>query len=243
MTLQKILSKLRKAITDYSLINEGDRIAVGVSGGKDSLTMLTALKAYQRFSPQHFELIAIIVDLGFKNADKQELKKIENYCSCQGVDLTVIPTDIAAIVFEERKEKNPCSLCSKMRRGVLCDTAKKLNCNKLALGHNADDLSETLLLSMFYEGRLSTFMPLSYMDKTQITVIRPLLYLQEKEISSFAKNLPIMQNPCPADKNSKREYIKSLIKTIQKDIPFAKERIFSAITSPNRYNLFDEFKD
>lgn len=242
MTLQKILSRLRKAITDYKLIDDGDKIAVGVSGGKDSLTLLTALKAFQRFSPNKFELCAITVDLNFKDKDVNGLNAINEYCKKIGVELHIIPTDIAEIIFEIRKEKNPCSLCSKMRRGVLCDTAKKLSYNKIALGHHADDLTETLLLSMFYEGRLSTFLPMSYMDRTQITVIRPLIYTEEKDIRSFAKDLPVMFNPCPSDKNTQREYIKTLIKNINKDIPFAKDRIHSAIISPDRYNLFDKIK-
>ena len=235
--LQYILSKLRKAVTDYDLINENDNIAVGVSGGKDSYTLLTVLKAYQRFSPCKFSLEAVYVDMGFKN--NNIIENIENYCKKIDVHLTVIKTDIAEIIFENRKEKNPCSLCSKMRRGVLCDTAKKLGCNKLALGHHQNDLIETFILSMLYESRLSTFLPSAYMDRTKITVIRPLIYVEEKEIENFSKNLPITKNPCPADKNTKREYIKNLLNNIEKDIPFAKRNIFSAIKSPDRYNLFE----
>lgn len=239
MTIQNILSPLRKAIINYNMISSGDKIAVGLSGGKDSLTLMTALKAYQRFSPQKFELIAIIIDLGFKETDKNQVEAIKKYCEKIDVQLNIIPTDIAAIVFDERKEKNPCSLCSKMRRGALCESAKKLGCNKIALGHHADDLIETFLLSMFYEGRLSTFLPVTYMDRTGITVIRPLLLIEEKDIISFAKELPVLFNPCPANKHTQREYIKNLIKNIQGDIPFVKERLHSAIISPDRYNLFD----
>lgn len=242
ITLQKILSQLRKAVTDYNLIEDGDSIAVGVSGGKDSLTLLTALKAYQRFSPQKFSLYAITVDLGFKDSDPGGIKAIKEYCDKLEVKLTIVPTEIAAIVFEERKEKNPCSLCSKMRRGVLCTTAKELGCNKVALGHHADDLTETLMLSMLYEGRLSVFLPLSYMDRSDITVIRPLLYTEEKDITAYAVNMPVLFNPCPANKNTQREYIKILLKNLENDIPFAKNRIFSAIVSPDRYNLFDKLK-
>lgn len=240
VTLQNILSKLRKAVTEYNLISEGDSIAVGISGGKDSLTLLTALQAYQKFSPQSFSLKAICVDLGFKSKSEEEMRNIELYCQKLGVPLTVISTEISAIIFEHRQEKSPCSLCAKMRRGALCSAAKELGCNKVALGHHADDLTETLMLSMIYEGRLSTFLPKSYMDRTKVTVIRPLIYAEEKEIRSFAKNLPVMFNPCPVDKHTQREYIKTMLANLQKDIPFAKKRIFSAIISPKRYNLFDK---
>lgn len=241
MTLQNILSYLRKAVNDYGMINDGDKIAVGLSGGKDSLTLLAALKSYQKFSPQKFELAAIYIDLGFKDIDAAEIDAIKAYCEGLNVKLHIIPTDIASVVFDERKEKNPCSLCSKMRRGALCDNAKKLGYNKIALGHHADDLSETFLLSLLYEGRLSTFQPVTYMDRTQITVIRPLLLLKEKDIRSFAKNLPVLHNPCPVNKHTQREYVKNLIADIQKDVPFVKERLHSAIISPERYNLFDKF--
>lgn len=242
MTLQQILSPMRKAVTDFEMIKDGDRIMVGVSGGKDSLTLLSALKAYQRFSPQKFELVGVTIDMGFSNPDEGGLDAVRQYCKSIGADYRVIPTDIAYIIFEARKEKNPCSLCSKMRRGALCEYAKQNGFNKLALAHHADDLVETYLLSSFYEGRLSTFLPVSLMDRTGITVIRPLVYLWEKDISSFSKGLPVLHNPCPANKHTKREYVKSLLKSIGKDIPNAKSRLFSAIISPDRYNLFDKAK-
>jgi tRNA(Ile)-lysidine synthetase-like protein len=239
MTLQNILSKLRKAVADYNLIDEGDNIAVGLSGGKDSLTLLTALKAYQRFSPQKYDLQAITIDLGFKDKDEAGFEALKSYCQKIDVPLAVVHTEIASVVFDIRKEKNPCSLCAKMRRGALCNTARQTGCRKVALGHHADDFIETFLLSMFYEGRLSSFKPSAYMARTGVTVIRPLLYIEEKDINGFAADLPVFKNPCPQNNNTQREYIKNLLKNIQKEIPFAKERLFSALTSPERYNLFD----
>lgn len=241
MTLQNILSTTRKAVDEYSMIDDGDKVAVGLSGGKDSLVLLKALSAFRRFSTHPFSLYAITIDMGIGNVDFEPLKK---FCEEENVPYHIEKTDIGEIIFDIRKEKNPCSLCSKMRRGALNTTLKELGCNKLALGHHADDLIETMLLSLFYEGRLSTFAPVSLMDKSGVTLIRPLIYTYEKNITAYANsaNLPITKSPCPANNETKREYMKNLIKTIQKDIPFAKERMFGAITSPDRYNLFDKYK-
>lgn len=235
MSIQKILSSMRRAISDHNMIEDGDKIAVGLSGGKDSLLLLKALKNYQIFSPQKFTLKAITIDLGFK-ADFSRLIK---YCEDLGVDYHIEKTEIGPIIFDARKEKNPCSLCSKMRRGALNTCINKFGFNKLALGHHADDLTETLLLSLFYEGRLSTFSPLSFMDRSGVTMIRPLIYTFEKDIIAESKDLPVLFNPCPVNHATQREYMKNLIKTICKDIPFAKDRIHSAITHPERNNLWD----
>jgi len=235
--MQRILSYLRRACDEYKLIEDGDKIAVGISGGKDSLVLLKALANYSLFSPQKFTLIAITIDM---HAGKTNFDEISNLCKELNVEYHVVPSDIYEIVFEERKESNPCSLCAKLRRGMLNTKAIELGCNKLALGHSADDVIHTFLLSMFYEGRLSTFLPKLYMDRTGMTVIRPLILTDEKDIISVAKKLPVMKSTCPADKHTKREYVKDLIKIIQKDIPFAKERIFSALSHPERYNLFDK---
>ena len=240
MSIQKTLSRLRKAITDYEMIKNGDKIAIGVSGGKDSLVLLLALAKYKIFSPEKFDIIAISIDLTRGKTDFSQIKKM---CQELDVEYHIVESDIKEIIFDERKEKNPCSLCSKMRRGILNSKVIELGCNKIALGHHADDLIETLFLSMFYEGRLSTFQPVSYMDKSQITLIRPLIYEEEKNIKSIAKTLPVLHNECPADKHTRREYIKKLIKDIQKDIPFVKDRIFGAITNPDRTNLFPTKKD
>ena len=235
--MKRILSYLRRAIDEYKLIEDGDKIAVGISGGKDSLVLLKALAHYQRFAPQKFDLVAITIDMF---AGKSDFSEISHFCEELGVDYHIINSDIYQIVFEERKEPNPCSLCAKLRRGMLNTTAIQLGCNKLALGHTSDDVMHTFLLSLFYEGRLSTFLPKLYMDRTDMTVIRPLILTDEKDIKSIAKNLPVKKSNCPADKQTKREYVKNLIKHIQEEIPFAKDRIFSAITHPERYNLFDK---
>ena len=240
MTLQNILSTMRKACEEYSMISDGDKIAVGLSGGKDSLVLLKALSVFRKFSPNKFELFAVTIDMGIGNVDFAPLKE---FCEQENVPYHIEHTDIGPVIFDVRKEKNPCSLCSKMRRGALNDVIGKLGCNKLALGHHADDVLETMLLSFIYEGRLSTFAPVSYMDRSGVTLIRPLVYTQEKNISAYAKNenLPVAKSPCPADHETKREYMKSLVKSIQKDIPFAKDRMFSAIVSPERYNLWDQY--
>lgn len=235
--MQRILSSMRRAIDEYKLIEDGDRIAVGVSGGKDSLVLLKALANYQIFSPQKFSIVAITIDMF---GGKSNFDKIKELCTQLKVEYHIINSDIYQIVFEERKESNPCSLCAKLRRGMLNTTAKSLNCNKLALGHTSDDVIHTFMLSLFYEGRLSSFLPKLYMDRTGMTVIRPLILTDEHDIKSVAKNLPVHKSNCPADKHTKREYTKELIKEIQKEIPFAKDRIFSAIIHHERYNLFDK---
>ncbi|MDR2201305.1 MAG: tRNA 2-thiocytidine biosynthesis TtcA family protein [Clostridiales bacterium] len=232
--MQSILSGLRRAVVDYGMIDGGDRVVVGLSGGKDSLLLVKALQNYRLFSPQKFELAAVTVDLGL-GADFSGLAE---FCRSLDVPFYIEKTRIAQIVFDERKEKNPCSLCAKMRRGALNARVNSLGANKLALGHHADDLAETLLLSMFYEGRLSTFAPKSFMDRSGVTLIRPLIYIFEKDITALAKDLPVLYNPCPANHATQREYMKNLLKSVCKDIPFAKDRLHSAITHPDRYNLW-----
>ena len=212
--MRKILGCVRRAINDYNMLSDGDHVAVGLSGGKDSLVLLTALAMLKRFSPTPFKLSAIRVDMGFKNASAEEAEALKSYCEGLGVDYYVEKTDIAEIIFDVRKETNPCSLCSKMRRGALNTKCNEIGANKLALGHNADDVTETFLLSFIYEGRLSTFAPLSYMDRSGMTLIRPMIYIDERDIAAFAKDKPIIHNPCPADKHTQREYIKQLIKDI-----------------------------
>lgn len=234
--MQKVLSFLRRGVDQYNLIQDGDKIAVGVSGGKDSLVLLKALKDYSRFSPQKFSIVGITIDM-FNNEDFGSIKQ---FCKDENIEYHVIPSDIYDIVFTQRKEKNPCSLCSKLRRGMLNTTAIKLGCNKLALGHSADDLIHTFLLSLFYEGRLNTLTPKSYLDRTGITVIRPLILCDEKHIISASKTLPVVKSKCPVDKLTQREYVKDVLKHIQKDIPFAKDRIFGALTHPERNNLIDK---
>ena len=242
MILQKLLSPARRAIDEYNMIEDGDRIAVGLSGGKDSVTLLYILAALRKFYPRRFELFAIHIDMGLDKSGESRAA-LEKLCEGLEVPFFAEKTDIAEIIFDVRKEKNPCSLCSKMRRGALNTVAKKLGCNKLALGHHADDLIETFFLSMFYEGRLSTFPPTAPPLDAGIGIIRPMIYIEEKDIRSFAKDTPLAKNPCPADKHTRREYVKNLLAAIKKDVPFAKRRIHGAITHPERNNLFDKKED
>lgn len=241
MTTQKMLSVLRKGVEKYKMIKSGDKIAVGVSGGKDSLTLFKLLAEYRRFSPEPFELIGISVDLGFdgKRGDYSGIKELaEGY----GVPFIVEETDIAEIVFDVRKEKSPCALCSKMRKGALYEAAVREGCNKAALGHHADDLIDTFLLSLFFEGRLSTFAPKSYLDRTNITLIRPMIMLSEADIVSYSKDLPVKKSCCPANDVTKRQFVKAAAKEISKTVPNVREMIYTALTHPERYNLFDKYE-
>lgn len=226
--MQKILSYLRKAVEDFHMIEEGDKIAVGLSGGKDSITLLSSLKALKRFYPKNFDLIAISVNPGFEFFDSSILEKI---CEELEVPLFIEESHIKEIVFDIRKEKNPCSLCANLRRGILNTTALREGCNKIALGHNEDDVLETFLLNLFYTGSISTFAPVSYMDRSKMTLIRPLIYTPEKEIRRFVKkqNIVIMPKNCPMDGVSKREDMKKMIKDLQVDIPHVRANLYGAI--------------
>jgi len=233
--MRKISSLMRKAISTFDMIQEGDKIAVGLSGGKDSLSLLSVLKNYQLYAKENFELIAISVDL-FNGAT--DYSHIQKFCDDLKVELIIVPSNIYSIVFDIRKESNPCSLCANMRRGILNSKAKELGCNKVALGHHKDDFVQTFFLSLFYEGRLSSFQPVTYLDHIDITVIRPFLYVPESLIVEFSKLFPIINSCCPANKKTKREYIKNLISQIEKDIPQSKDRVFDAITHTERNNLY-----
>ena len=226
--MQKILGYLRKAIEHYNMIEEGDRIAVALSGGKDSITLLKGLKALQRFYPKSFDLIAISVNPGFEFFDTTFL---ENTCKEIGVEFVEARSDIKEIVFDIRKEKNPCSLCANLRRGILNSTAIEHGCNKLALGHNEDDVLETFFLNMLYAGNLNTFAPVSYMDRSKITLIRPLIYAPEKEIRKFIKrnDIKVMPKSCPMDGVSKREYMKDLLYKLTIEIPNVRANLIGAI--------------
>ncbi len=234
-----MLSVMRKGVTTYKMIKDGDRIAVGVSGGKDSVTLLKLLSEYQKFSPEKFELVAITIDLNHKN-NPADFTPIKELCSTLGVPYVIEKTDIGEIVFEARKESNPCSLCSKMRKGALYDVAKRHGCNKVAIGHHKDDLIDTFILSLTYEGRLSTFHPKSYLSKTDLTLIRPMIMIKESDVFAFSRDLPVVKSTCPADKQTKREEVKTFIKNMEPLMPNVREMIFSAITNPDRYNLFDK---
>lgn len=232
MKLQQLLSQTRKAVDEYQMIEEGDHIAVGISGGKDSLTLLYALHGLKRFYPKKFELSAITVDLGYRECDFTPVVKL---CEELNVPYRIVKTDIAHILFEERKEPNPCSLCAKMRKGALNDAIKELGCNKIAYAHHEDDVVETMLLSLFYEGRLHTFSPVTHLDKTGLTVIRPLIYMREAEVIGFVNKyqVPVVKSPCPADGHTTREYIKELLQQIHRENPGVKDRIFTAIQRGN----------
>ena len=226
--MQKILSHMRKAIEAFEMIKEGDKIAVCLSGGKDSITMLHAFKALQRFYPKKFEIIAISIYPGFEFFDTQFLQGI---CDSLEIPLFIENSHAKEIVFDIRQEKNPCSLCANLRRGVINSVAIRENCNKIALGHNQDDVLETFLLNLFYTGNINTFSPISYMDRSKITLIRPLIYTPEKEIKRFVRknNLEVMPKVCPMDGTSKREDMKQFIFTLTKQIPMLRANLFGAI--------------
>jgi tRNA(Ile)-lysidine synthase TilS/MesJ len=214
------------------MINEGDKIAIGLSGGKDSMCLLYALADLRRFYPNHFEIEAITVSLGFDGTDFSKITKI---CENLNVRHTVLNTDIGQIIFEERKESNPCSLCAKMRKGALNDKAQELGCNKVALGHNRDDIIETFIMSLIFEARINTFAPVSFLDRKRLYSIRPLMYVPEKETKSYVykNNVPIVKNPCPANGNTKRQEIKELLHDLSKKYDNLDGKIFSAIQRSN----------
>ena len=228
MKLQKLLSYTRRAVDDYDMIHEGDKIAIGISGGKDSLAMLYALHGLQRIYPNKFELHAISIKLGIEPFD---LKNVSELCEVLNIPFTIIDTQIGPIVFDERKENNPCSLCSKMRKGALNNAAVELGCNRVALGHNKDDIIETVMMSMFFESRYYCFPPVTHLSRIDLYTIRPLLYVPELEVRQFSKiyDLPIVKSPCPVDGNTKREYIKNLIKEQSHQFPGLPNRLFKGL--------------
>ena len=230
--MQQILGYMRKAIAAYNMIDDGDKIAVALSGGKDSISMLMGFKNLQRFYPKKFDIIAVSINPGFEFFDTELLK---NICNEIDVHLFIEETHSKEIVFDIRKEKNPCSLCANIRRGALNSAAIREGCNKIALGHNQDDLIETFILNLFYTGNISTFAPVSYMDRSKLTLIRPLVFAPEKDIKKFIKknNIDIMPKTCPMDGYSKREDIKKLIHDLSIDIPVLKSNLFGAIKRSN----------
>jgi len=230
--MKHILGHVRRAIEDYNMIEEGDKIAVALSGGKDSITLLKALKNLQIFYPKHFDLITISVNPGFDFFDENFLI---NLCKTIDVPLFIEKYDIKTIVFNDRCEKNPCSLCANLRRGILNTSAKREGCNKLALGHNQDDVLETFLMNFFYAGNLSTFGPINYMNRSEITAIRPLIYVTEKETKNYIKRsgLSVMPKVCPMDGNSTREDMKKLIYSLSLKLPYIRSNMLGAIERNN----------
>ena len=226
--MKRTVSLMRRAIEDYGLIDEGDKIAVGVSGGKDSLVLLNALAELSHYYPKKFEVMGLTLDLGY-NAD---YSAVQAMCDKIGVEYKIKKTNFKEIIFDIRKESNPCSLCAKMRRGALNDMALENGCKKVALGHHNDDVLETFFLSLIYEGRINCFSPSTYLDRTGITQIRPMIYVRERDIRGIVRkyDIPVVHNPCPANGVTKREYMKNLIKQIEKETtPGLRKRLFHAI--------------
>ena len=235
--MKKILGPLRRAVEKYEMIRPGDRIAVGLSGGKDSTALLVAMKRFQYFSPVPFELEGITLDMGFGGMDFEPLVQL---CAELDIPYTIKKTQIGPIVFEARQEKNPCALCARMKRGALHDLAIERGCRKIALGHHADDAIETFFLSLFYEGRINTFSPVTYLDRKDITLIRPLIFVKEKDIiyNPEVKELPVIKSTCPADGHTKREDMKDMMKELRKTIPELDDRILKAIQNKDQFHLW-----
>lgn len=234
MTLQKLYSYTRQAINDFQMIQDGDKIAIGVSGGKDSLALLYALSGLEKFIPEKIEIVAITVDLGFGNFETESVK---NLCRKLGIQYHLVKTQIADILKAKIKEGSFCSLCAKMRKGALNNFAKELGCNKIAYAHHKDDFVETMILSLFYEGQFFSFPPVKYYEDVDLTVIRPLLYVPEKDIIGFQNKMTLqsIKNPCPFDKNTKREYVKNLLRQLKKDNPEIQQKMFNAILKGKIY--------
>ena len=235
--MNQILSYVRRCVEDYAMIQPGDRVAVGVSGGKDSLVLLAALARLRNFYPVPFTVEAFTLDMGAADGrERMDFSGVADYCRSIDVPFTLLPSEIHHVIFDLRREKNPCSMCAKMRRGALHNALVERGIHQIALGHHFDDAVETFFLSLFYEGRISCFQPVTFLDRTGITLIRPLLYTPEYYVRSFAARheLPIVHNPCPADGNTKRQEIKDLLKNLEQTMPGLRERIFGAI---QRYPL------
>lgn len=236
--MKHVLGYLRRADEDHGMIKQGDTVAVGVSGGKDSMALLYALHLYKNFSRVNYHIRAFTVDIGFEGFATDV---IAQYCASLNIPYTVVKTDIARIVFDERKESNPCALCARMRKGVLFKAIAKEGLHICAFAHHREDCIESLLLSMLYEGRMRTFKPVTDLDRKGITLLRPLIYLPEKEIISAVRrhNIPVAKNPCPASGSTKREETKGLLKLICQSNPNAREMIMTALRNVSQYSLFD----
>jgi len=230
--MQKLMGLVRRCVDDYHMIEAGDRIAVGVSGGKDSLVLLVLLAGLKEYFNKPFQLEAITIDMGLG----MDYSAIQDLCHRLNVPYTIVKTEIAPIIFDHRKEKNPCSMCAKMRRGALNQAILDRGFNKLALGHHYDDAVETFMMNLLFEGRIGCFQPVTNLDRTGIVQIRPMLYIHERTVDNFAvrKSLPVVENRCPVDKTTKRTEVKDLIYDLSKTYPDLKERIFGAM---QRYPL------
>ena len=235
--MKTTLGSIRRADEEFSMIQPGDKVAVGVSGGKDSLLLLRAMALYRMVRHQDFDLCGIMLTTG---KEKPDTSKIEAMAEEIGVPLMVRHTELYEILFEIRKDPNPCALCAKMRRAMLCDAAKEMGANKLALGHHRDDALETLLMSLLYEGRLHTFHPCSYMSRSQLTVIRPMIFLPEKHVIHMQKvvDLPVMEKSCPVDGHTKRQEMKELLDDLCRRYPTAREMMLRALRNHRQYGLW-----
>ena len=238
--IKRVLGSVRRADDKFGLIDDGDKIAVGISGGKDSLMLLFALSIYKKFSQKNFELYAVTVALGFEPFDTSPIRE---FCDKLGVPYKRVESEIGQVVFDIRKEKNPCALCANMRRGALNNAAKELGCNKVALAHHRDDAIETLLMSMFFEARMNTFAPRTYLSRIDLTVIRPFVYVPEEIIASCAKDneLPVVKSPCPIDGKTSRQDIKELIEELSQKFPDLHEKLLHALDNTEKYNLWDKY--
>ena len=238
-SIRRVLSCTRRAVDKYGMIEDGDRIAVAISGGKDSVALLAALYNLRLFYPKKYSLCGITVDMGFEG---QDFSPVASFCEALDIEYRIIGTRISQIIFDERKESNPCSLCARMRRGILHDAAKQAGCNQIALGHHYDDVIDTFMLNLFYEGRLGAFLPVTYLSRKDITVIRPFLYLPEKDITYFLSknNLPVVASLCPEDKHTERETVHRLISDLDRHNKGLKHRIFNAM---EQGGIFEQYKD
>ena len=237
--MKRTLGHLRRADEEYNMIQKGDTVAVGVSGGKDSMALVKAMSMYKDFAKQKFDVVAVTVDLGF---DGYDVQPIADFCKSLNVPFTCVKTQIGRIIFDERKEKNPCSLCSKLRKGALFTELKRQGINKCAFGHHRDDCIETLLMSMLYEGRIRTFKPVTHLSRMDVTLIRPLVYLAEHEIISAVKRhgIPVVKSPCPACGTTKRQETKELLSHISKSNPKARDILLTALKNKDPYSLWDK---
>ncbi len=238
--MRKILSRTRAAVDDYKMIQDGDKIAVGVSGGKDSVMLLKALCDLKRFYPADFQIVAITLDMRFDNKDG-DFSPIQKLCDEYGIEYVIQKTELYEIIFNIRKEECPCSLCARMRRGILHDTAKQLGCNKIALGHHLDDAAETFMMNLLIESRIGCFAPVTYLSRRDITMIRPLIYVRETAVEQAVErlNLPVIESKCPANEKTKREDAKRLLQSLSDEYGDVPERIIGAMQrgSIDRWNI------
>jgi len=239
--MKRVLGSIRRADEKYHMIEDGDKVCIGVSGGKDSLLLMEAMKLYQRFAYTKFDVIAVMLDLGLK---RQDTSAIEALAERIGMEFTVEKTDIGKVVFEYRQERSPCALCAKLRRGALNTFAVEHGCNKVALGHNREDVIETFFMSMLYEGRINTFAPVTYLSRRDVTVIRPLIFLPEKYALSVAKarNLPVLPPNCDIAGSTKREEAKQLVQHITTLVPDFEEKFMHALSTTETYGLWDRMR-